>query len=131
MSNNDGIITIKSAHSVTQSIDNLEREIHKRNMNIFARVNHSAGAQKIGADLRPTELLIFGSPQGGTPLMECSQVIGLDLPLKVLAWEDEEGTVWLSFNDLNYLAARHQISECVNVEKLNSVLKKIVEDSAI
>ncbi|WP_319381818.1 DUF302 domain-containing protein [Thiomicrorhabdus sp.] len=126
---NNGITTIKSANSVTQSIDQLEREIHKRNMNVFARVNHAAGAQKIGTELRPTELLIFGSPQGGTPLMECSQSIGLDLPLKALAWEDGNGVVWMSFNDLAYLAERHGISECAKVEKLNNVLREMITAS--
>ncbi|QKI88153.1 DUF302 domain-containing protein [Thiomicrorhabdus xiamenensis] len=126
----NGVITLRSAFSVTESIDNLEREVHKKKMNIFARINHSAGAQKIGSELRPTELLIFGSPQGGTPLMECTQVIGLDLPLKALAWEDENGVVWLSFNDLTYLAERHQISDCPNLDKLNNVMKTLIQTAA-
>ena len=79
---------------------------------IFARIDHAAGAQKIGKTLRPTELLIFGNPQGGTPLMECAQSAGIDLPLKALAWEDAAGQVWLGYNDPHYLVARHDATTC-------------------
>ena len=81
-------------------------------MNIFLRLDHAAGAQKIGKSLRPTELLIFGNPQGGTPLMECAQSAGIDLPLKALAWEDASGQVWLGYNDPQFLVARHGAREC-------------------
>jgi len=75
-------------------------------------VDHAAGAKKIGKDLRPTELLVFGNPQGGTPLMECAQSAGIDLPLKALAWQDASGQVWLGYNDPQFLAARHGASDC-------------------
>lgn len=131
MSENDTseIQTFKSNHSVSTTINILEHEIHKRGMNVFARINHSAGAKKIGTDLRPTELIIFGSPQGGTPFMECSQLIGLDLPLKVLAWEDKDNIVWLSYRSVKSLAQNHQITECAQTEKLDGVLKGMLEQA--
>ncbi len=111
----DGLIEIKSAHSVKDTITQLETAAKERGLNIFARIDHAAGAQKIGKTLRPTELLIFGNPQGGTPLMECAQSAGIDLPLKAMAWEDAAGQVWLGYNDPHYLAARHGAKDCAAV----------------
>ncbi len=86
-------------------------------MTIFARVDHAAGAAKIGKTLRATEVLIFGNPQGGTPFMECSQTVGIDLPLKALVWEDASGQVWLGYNDPAFLAQRHGVPQCPVVRK--------------
>lgn len=108
----DGMIEVKSANSVKDTISKFEATAKERGLNIFARIDHAAGAQKIGKTLRPTELLIFGNPQGGTPLMECAQTAGIDLPLKVLAWEDASGQVWLGYNDPQYLMTRHGGKEC-------------------
>lgn len=108
----DGLISVKSRYSVAQTIDRFEQAAKARDLNVFARIDHAAGAQKIGRDLRPTVLLIFGSPQAGTPLLECAQSIGIDLPLKALAWQDESGQVWLSYNDPTYLEKRHGIAQC-------------------
>ena len=108
----DGLIEIKSANSVKDTITKLEAIAKERGLNIFARIDHAAGAQKIGKTLRPTELLIFGNPQGGTPLMECAQTAGIDLPLKALAWQDASGQVWLGYNDPQFLAARHGAKDC-------------------
>ena len=108
----DGLIEIKSANSVKDTISKFEAIARERGLNIFLRLDHAAGAQKIGKSLRPTELLIFGNPQGGTPLMECAQSAGIDLPLKALAWEDASGQVWLGYNDPQFLAARHGAKEC-------------------
>lgn len=108
----DGMIEVKSAHSVKDTIDKFESAAKERKLNIFARIDHAAGAQKIGKTLRPTELLIFGNPQGGTPLMVCEQSIGIDLPLKALAWEDASGQVWLGYNDPQFLLTRHGAKEC-------------------
>ena len=94
----NGIIAIKSSHTVSETIDKLEDVLNKKGMTIFKRVNHSAGAEKAGLTLRPTELLIFGNPKVGTPLMLCSQTAALDLPQKALAYEDESGQVWLAYN---------------------------------
>ena len=108
----DGLIEIKSANSVKDTISKFEAIARERGLNIFLRLDHASGAQKIGKSLRPTELLIFGNPQGGTPLMECAQSAGIDLPLKALAWEDASGQVWLGYNDPQFLAARHGAREC-------------------
>jgi uncharacterized protein (DUF302 family) len=108
----DGLVEVKSAHSVKETITRFETTAKERGLIIFARIDHAAGAQKIGKTLRPTELLIFGNPQGGTPMMECAQTTGIDLPLKALAWEDAAGQVWLGYNDPQYLAARHGAKDC-------------------
>jgi uncharacterized protein (DUF302 family) len=86
-------------------------------MNVFIRINHAQGAQKIGKELRPTELIIFGNPKVGTPLMQCRQSVAIDLPQKALIWQDAQDQVWLSYNDPNYLVARHQIPGCGEVIK--------------
>ncbi len=103
----EGLTTVPSAHGVKDTIDRLESDVKSKGMTIFARVDHAAGAKAVGLALRPTELLIFGNAKGGTPLMQASQTIGIDLPLKALAWEDADGKVWLSYNEPAWLAARH------------------------
>jgi len=108
----DGMIEVKSANSVKETINKFESAAKARKLNIFARIDHAAGAQKIGKSLRPTELLVFGNPQGGTPLMVCAQSVGIDLPLKALAWEDASGQVWLGYNDPQYLLTRHGVKDC-------------------
>jgi uncharacterized protein (DUF302 family) len=103
----EGLTTVPSAHGVKDTIDRLESDVKSKGMTIFARVDHSAGAKEVGLVLRPTELLMFGNARGGTPLMQANQTIGIDLPLKALAWEDADGKVWLSYNEPAWLAARH------------------------
>ena len=106
----DGLITIPSPHPVGQTIDRLSGAATAAGLRIFVRVDHRSGAQEVGMPLRATELLIFGNPTGGTPLMQDRQTIGIDLPLKALAWEDEEGRVWLTYNDPAWVARRHGLS---------------------
>lgn len=113
----DGLINIKSSHNVKGTADRLENTLREKGMTVFIRINHAEGAQKVGKKLRPTELVVFGNPKVGTPLMQCSQTVGIDLPQKALIWEDEAGHVWFSYNDPRYLAKRHGITECVNVIK--------------
>ncbi len=84
-------------------------------MKFIKRINHAQGAQKIGKELRPTELVIFGNPKVGTPLMQCRQSVAIDLPQKALIWQDAQGQVWLSYNDPNYLVERHEITGCGEV----------------
>lgn len=108
----DGMIEVKSASSAKDTISKFEAAAKERGLIVFARIDHAAGAQKVGRTLRPTELLIFGNPQGGTPLMECAQTAGIDLPLKALAWEDGSGQVWLGYNDPQYLVTRHGARDC-------------------
>lgn len=108
----EGMITLKSAHSAKETLDRFEAAAKGKGLNIFLRVDHAAGAKKIGKELRPTELLVFGNPQGGTPLMLCAQSSGIDLPLKALAWQDASGQVWLGYNDPQFLVSRHQGNDC-------------------
>ena len=121
----NGMIKVKSNHSVSETISKLETVLNKKGMTIFKRVNHTAGAEKVGIQLRPTELLIFGNPKVGTPLMLCSQTAALDLPQKALAYEDEKGQVWLAYNDPAYMAQRHNIKDCdAAVKKVTNALAK-------
>ena len=99
----------------------------ERGLNVFARIDHAAGAAKVGKTLRPTELLIFGNPQGGTPLMACAQTAGIDLPLKALVWTDAAGKVMLSYNDPAYLAKRHGAASCPAVEGLTKALSGLAQ----
>lgn len=108
----DGLIAVPSPHDAKTTMNKFESVVKEKGMNIFARIDHAAGAAKIGKTLRPTEVLIFGNPQGGTPLMLCGQIVGIDLPLKALVWQDAAGKVWLGYNDPSWLASRHHIGEC-------------------
>ena len=123
----DGLITVKSPRSAKETMARLEEVVIKRGLNVFARIDHAAGAEKIGQSLRPTELLIFGNPQGGTPLMLCEQTSGIDLPLKALVWEDSAGQTWLAYNDPAFLARRHGVPQCPVVETLRKALAGIAE----
>ena len=104
----DGLITVPSSFNSRQTIDRLEAALKSGGATIFARIDHAAGAAANGMTLRPTELLIFGNPKGGTPLMQASQSIGIDLPMKALAWEDQVGKTWLAYNDPVWIAKRHE-----------------------
>jgi uncharacterized protein (DUF302 family) len=103
----DGLITLASSFDPKETMDRLEAEIKAKGMTVFARIDHAAGAAKVDFQLRPTELLIFGSAKAGTPLMQANQTIGIDLPLKALVFEDTAGKVWLSYNNPRWLAERH------------------------
>ena len=105
----DGLITTPSAFGPAETMRRLEAEVEARGMMIFAHVDHAAGAAAVGMTLRPTDLLIFGAAKGGTPLMEMAQTIGIDLPLKALVWQDDDGRVWITANDPVYLQLRHNI----------------------
>jgi uncharacterized protein (DUF302 family) len=123
-----GLISVKSSHDVKTTADRLESTLKQKGMNVFIRINHAQGAQKVGKVLRPTELIIFGNPKVGTPLMQCRQSVAIDLPQKALIWQDEEGQVWLSYNNPNYLVKRHEISGCdAVVKKIEGALGKFAK----
>lgn len=126
----EGLVAIKSPHGAKATMDKLEELVKQRGLNVFARIDHAAGAAKVGKSLRPTELLIFGNPQGGTPFMECAQSVGIDLPLKALVWEDAAGQVWLGYNAPAFLAQRHGVAQCPVVDNLRKVLSGLA-DSAV
>ena len=107
--NSNGLVTVASRFSVRETIDRLAAAATSAGLHVFARIDHAANAVQAGLELRPTELLIFGNPKGGTPLMQDKQTAGIDLPVKALAWEDEEGTVWLTYNETKWLASRHEL----------------------
>lgn len=115
----DGLIAVKSNHRVAATADKLEAVLSEKGMKVMNRINHTAGAETAGLELRPTVVVIFGNPKVGTPLMQCAQSVAVDLPQKALIWEDEEGQVWLGYNDPDYLKTRHAIESC------DAVLKKV------
>jgi uncharacterized protein (DUF302 family) len=125
----DGLVAVKSAHPPKTTLDRFEATAKERGLTVFARIDHAAGAQKVGKTLRPTELLIFGNPQGGTPLMECAQSSGIDLPLKALVWEDAQGQSWLGYNDPAWLAQRHGAASCPVVENLRKALSGLADSA--
>jgi uncharacterized protein (DUF302 family) len=119
----DGLIAIKSPHNAKETMNRFEAMAKEKGLNVFARIDHAAGAAKVGKKLRPTEVLIFGNPQGGTPLMECAQSVGIDLPLKALAWEDAQGQAWLGYNDPAWIGKRHDAASCPVVGNLTKALE--------
>ena len=106
----DGLITVRSSSGSKETMSRLEAAAKAKGLTIFAHVDHAAGAAAVGMPLRPTDLLIFGNAKGGTPLMQAAQTVGIDLPLKVLVWQDASGDTWLSYNDPAWLAKRHGLT---------------------
>jgi uncharacterized protein (DUF302 family) len=109
----DGLITIKSSHGWQQTVDKLEAAVKAKGLTVFAKVDHAAGAAAVELPLRPTQLIIFGNAKGGTPLMQAAQTSGIDLPMKVLVWQDASGDTWLSYNDPEWIAKRHGLGHAV------------------
>lgn len=123
-----GMVVVPSPHDVKTTMDKLEAIVSEKGMTVMARVNHGANAEKAGLELRPTELLIFGNPKVGTPLMLCSQSIAIDLPQKMLAWQGEDGKVFLAFNDPAHLKERHATEGCDAVfEKVSGALNNFAK----
>jgi uncharacterized protein (DUF302 family) len=123
----DGLVALKSPHPAKDTMNRFEEIAKQRGLNVFARVDHAAGAARIGKTLRATEVLIFGNPQGGTPFMECAQSVGIDLPLKALVWEDAQGQVWLGYNDPAWLAQRHGAAQCPAADAIGKALSGLAE----
>jgi uncharacterized protein (DUF302 family) len=111
MSQENGLVQVPSRYSVEETLKRLESTLAAKGLQIFARVDHSGEAEKVGLKMRPTKLLIFGSPKGGTPLMVAAPSLAIDLPLKALVAEDEKGKVWLTYNDPEYLKKRHGVPD--------------------
>ncbi len=125
----DGLVAVKSPHSPKDTMDRLEAQLRQKGLTIFARIDHAAGAARVGQTIRPTEVLIFGNPQGGTPFMLCAQTVGIDLPLKALVWQDASGQVWLGYNDPSFLAKRHGALPCPVAENLRKVLADFAQEA--
>lgn len=121
----NGLITIKSAHSAEETLNRLEQALKKKGIRIFVRISHKENAEGVKLSIRPTELLIFGNPKLGTHFFTSNQTAGIDLPMKAMAWEDEKGQIWLTYNDPAYIAKRHGISDRAEiVGKMQGALEK-------
>jgi len=124
----DGLVTLKSTHSVKATADKLIGMLKKKGMTVFIRIDHAAGAKKVGKTLRPTQVVIFGNPKAGTPVMQCSQNAAIDFPQKALIAEDAKGNVTLSYNDPKYIAKRHNIQGCDKVlTKISGILSNFAK----
>ena len=127
----EGLTTIASDFGPKETMDRLETEIRTKGMEVFARIDHAAGATEVGLSLRPTELIIFGNARGGTPLMQSEQTIGIDLPLKALVWEDAAGKTWISYNDPSWIARRHGVRNAEQlVSKIGTALSAMASKSS-
>ena len=124
----EGMIVKSSAHSVSATLDKLEAVLKKNGIRVFARVDHAAGAKSVDLDLPATQLLIFGNPKLGTPLMQASRSVAIDLPMKALAYADQDGVVHLAYNDPAYFAERHGISgQDAVIGKMTGALDKLTD----
>jgi len=125
----NGLIHLESKHSVDETLQRLEDLLKQKGVALFARIDHSDEAAKVGLEMRPTKLLIFGSPKAGTPLMQAAPTLAIDLPLKALVWRDAEGKVWLTYNDPAYLQRRHSVpAELLpNIAGVSGLFAKAVE----
>jgi uncharacterized protein (DUF302 family) len=128
----DGLVSVASKYSVKDTLDRLEADLKAKGITVFARIDHAAGAASVAMPLRPTEVLIFGNPKGGTPLMQSNQTIGIDLPLKMLGWQDPDDKVWLAYNDVSWLARRHHLgaSTDANVNALATLQGNLAKAAA-
>lgn len=125
----DGLITMKSSFDAKETMDRMEKTLRDKGMTIFERIDHAAGAEKIGKALRPTEVLLFGNPKAGTPFIECAQTVGIDLPMKTLVWKDASGQVWLGYNDPAFLTKRHGAPECGVVGGMSKTLDGLAREA--
>lgn len=129
MSDENGIINTASPYSVDETLDHLQKLLDAKGIKVFALIDHSGEAAKVGMEMHPTKLLIFGSPKGGTPVMLAAPTSAIDLPLKALVWEDDHGKVWISHNDPAYLQKRHGIPADLvkNLVGPGALIQKAVE----
>ncbi len=125
----NGMIDVPSRYSVPETLARLQSILKEKSITVFALIDHSGEAEKVGLRMRPTQLLIFGSPKGGTPLMVAAPRVAIDLPLKALAWQDEQGKAWLSYNSAEYLEQRHGFPADLvkNIEGIAALIQKAVE----
>ena len=123
-----GIIDLKSRYSFAETLQRLESLLQSRSLTLFARIDHSGEAEKAGMKMQPTQLIIFGSPKAGTPLMVASPSLAIDLPLKALVWQDAKDQVWISYNAPEYLQQRHEIPADLvkNIAGIGPLLQSVV-----
>ncbi len=125
----NGMVHLASPRSVPETLERVESILKARGVTVFARVDHSGEAEKVGLKMNPTQLLIFGSPKGGTPVMVAAPTVAIDLPLKALVWQDANGKVWLSYNSAEYLKSRHNIPDALvkNLAAVTPLLEEAVK----
>jgi len=127
----EGVINVESDFNVKETAARLESILKEKGMTIFKRVKHSEGAANVGIEILETELIIFGNPKVGSPLMKCQQTVAIDLPQKALIWVDDQSKVWISYNDPRYLKKRHNISGCDEViAKIEKALSGITKTAS-
>ncbi|CAA2142832.1 hypothetical protein HYPP_03849 [Hyphomicrobium sp. ghe19] len=127
----NGVAKHRSHHPAKETADRLAASVSQHGQTLLARIDHSAAAKKAGLELRPTEVLFFGNPNVGTLLMQQSQEIGLELPLRVLVWEDEQGVAWVAHLDLDWLVSQYGIASAVQptLDKMSAMLKAVLEEA--
>jgi len=127
----DGMIDVASGHDVETTANRFEKVLQSKGMTIFNRLRHSEGASKVGVDIRDTQLVIFGNPKVGSPLMKCTQSVAIDLPQKALIWQGADGQSYISYNDPQYLKQRHGLEGCDKVlEKVSQALAGMAKAAA-
>lgn len=127
----DGLINVKSSFNVKVTADRMESILKEKGMTVFNRIKHSEAARKVGIEMPDTELIIFGNPKVGSPLMKCQQSVAIDLPQKALVWEDDTDQVWISYNNSRYLEKRHNITGCDDIiSKIEKALAGIVKSAS-
>jgi uncharacterized protein (DUF302 family) len=127
----EGLTTIRSSFNPKTTMERLETEIRAKGLNVFARIDHAAGAAEVGLPLAPTDLIIFGNTRGGTPLMQSIQTVGIDLPLKILVWQDAANNTWLSYNEPSWIAQRHGVAGTAStIDKMADLLRTIAREAS-
>ncbi|MBE7383649.1 MAG: DUF302 domain-containing protein [Leptolyngbya sp. SIO1E4] len=122
----NGLVQMPSQFTVAETGDRFEALLQDRMLTLFSRIDHAQNAASVDKELRDTQLLIFGNPNAGTPLMQCSQTVAIDLPQKALIWQDDSEQVWLAYNDPAYLMSRHRLTECEPVvERVSQILNEL------
>jgi len=129
MATENGLVRVASHYSVEETVQRLKAAFAEKGLQVFAVIDHSGEAEKVGLKMRPTKVVIFGSPKGGTPLMVAAPSLAIDLPLKALVAEDAEGKVWMTYNDPEYLQKRHGVPQALigNLAGAGAVMGKAVE----
>jgi len=124
----NGLVHLSSLYPVAETLNRLDSVLQSRGLTVFARIDHSGEAEKVGMKMHPTQVIIFGSPKGGTPLMIASPTLAIDLPLKALVWQDAGGKVWVSYNSVEYLKQRHNIPDELvkNIAVIGPLLQIVV-----
>ena len=127
----EGLTTIPGSLDPKETMDRLEAQIRTKGLTIFARIDHAAGAAEVGLRLAPTNLIIFGNARGGTPLMQSAQTVGIDLPLKILVWQDAANNTWLSYNEPRWIGQRHGVAGVEStIDKMADLLAAIAREAS-